>query len=354
MLSRAFTRALGPRGGVRLPRYAGYSTQPAAPPDPPAKPAGSGPGKERPPGTYMIWAMEAIGATAAFLYYLHLHTDLLKPKVEERLHPEKYTPFTLVEREPLTADTTRFRFRVNRPRFDGDQEKLADSVISQGAWAVDVKDHLVQTYRTYTPVDYQVAETVDEDRGLREGHCDLVVKRYPQGSLSRFLHGTRVGDQVEMRGPILTWPYSPGKYGHVYMVAGGTGVAPMLQLIDRILRDPADSATRMSLLYGSQSEGDIIYRSQLDALAKDHPDRLAITYLVDKGPAAAAQVGHPDATSIGRLVRDFDKTRDVVLVCGPDAMLNAVSGVRPVGPAQGPLRGVLKSLGFTSKDVFKF
>ncbi|KAJ2692290.1 hypothetical protein H4218_006373, partial [Coemansia sp. IMI 209128] len=89
--------------------------------------------KERPPGTYMIWAMEAIGATMAFLYYLHLHTDLLKPEVKERLNPEKYTSFTLVEKEPLTPDTVRFRFRVNRPRFDGELEKLVDGIIAQGA-----------------------------------------------------------------------------------------------------------------------------------------------------------------------------------------------------------------------------
>ncbi|KAJ2890838.1 hypothetical protein IWW38_003915 [Coemansia aciculifera] len=61
--------------------------------------------KERPPGTYTIWAMEAIGAMMAFLYYLHLHTDLLKPEVKERLDPQKYTPFTLIEKEPLTPAT---------------------------------------------------------------------------------------------------------------------------------------------------------------------------------------------------------------------------------------------------------
>ncbi|KAJ2880031.1 hypothetical protein IWW38_006017, partial [Coemansia aciculifera] len=189
--------------------------------------------KERPPGTYTIWAMEAIGATMAFLYYLHLHTDLLKPEVKERLDPQKYTPFTLIEKEPLTPDTTRFRFRVNRPRFDGDLEKTVDGIIAQGAWSVDIKDHMVQTYRTYTPVALSVSETVDEETGSREGFVDFVVKRYPRGSLSRFLHDTRVGDQVEMRGPILTWPYHPAKYKHLYMIAGGTGIAPMYQIIDR-------------------------------------------------------------------------------------------------------------------------
>ncbi|KAJ2674704.1 hypothetical protein IWW42_001550 [Coemansia sp. RSA 1085] len=309
--------------------------------------------KERPPGTYMIWAMEVIGASAAFLYYLHLYTDLLKPKVEERLNPDKYTPFTLVEREQLTKDTDRFRFRINRPRFDDDLEKTVDEIIAQGAWALDVKDHLVQTYRTYTPVDYFVSSTVDEERGLREGYCDLVVKRYPNGSLSRFLHGTRVGDTVEMRGPILTWPFEPNKYRRIYMIAGGTGIAPMFQLIDHVMGQ--DSKTQISLLYGSQSESDIIYRRQLDDLAKQHSDRLALTYLVDQEPASKdTQLGRPDANSISRFVEGFDKSRDVVLVCGPDPMMAAVSGIRPIGPYQGPLSGVLRDLGFLPNNVFKF
>ncbi|KAJ2554874.1 hypothetical protein EV175_002448 [Coemansia sp. RSA 1933] len=324
---------------------------------PPA--ADNGSPKERPPGTYAIWAMEAIGATAAFLYYLHLHTDILKPKVTECLTPEQYTGFTLLEKEPLTSDTTRFRFRVNRPRFDGDREKLVDSVRESGVWAVDVKDHLVQTFRTYTPMHYHVAQTADDETGARHGYLDLVVKRYPRGSLSRFLHDTRVGDQVEMRGPVLSWPYEKGKYGSVYMVAGGTGIAPMFQLIERTLEDPEDKDTTLHLLYGSPSHDHVIYRQKLDALVHAHPDRLHIHYLVDQQLPADVMdpllhVGHPDKHSIARFAQAFDSRRDVMLVCGPDPMLASVCGTRPINAGQGLLAGALKELGFPASRVFKF
>ncbi|KAJ1991397.1 hypothetical protein GGI25_001715 [Coemansia spiralis] len=299
--------------------------------------------------------MEAIGATTAFIYFLHLYTDILKPEVKERLAPEKYMPFTLIEKEQLTADTSRFRFRVNRPRFDSDQEKLVDEIIASGSWALDVKDHMVQTYRTYTPVHYWVSDKVDEKTGAREGYVDIVVKRYPHGSLSRFLHDTRVGDQVEMRGPLLTWPYKPNQYKHVYMIAGGTGIAPMYQLVDRVLNDPNDTSTKLSLLYGSQSEQDIIYKHQLDKLASEHPDRFEIVYLVDRPPfsGTATKVGNPSKQNIEKFTSRFDETNDIVLVCGPDAMLASVCGSRPINAGQGPLGGVLKELGF-STNVFKF
>ncbi|ORX69056.1 ferredoxin reductase-like protein [Linderina pennispora] len=281
--------------------------------------------------------MEAIGATCALLYGLNRFTDVLKPEVKECLTPTAYTPFTLLEKEKLTHDTMRFRFRINRPRHDGEREHTVDEIIQSGAWAIDVKDHMVQTYRTYTPVDM---------------HMD--GERYPRGSLSRFLHGTRVGDQVEMRGPILTMPYKPGQHKHIYMVAGGTGIAPMYQLIDRVLKNPEDKDTKISLLYGSRTEKDIIYREQLDKMAIEHKDRLDIWYMVDQGPTELPLVGYPTPQLLRDFTKGFTGGKDIVLVSGPDPMMKCVSGLRPIGPSQGPLSGILRELGFRQRDVFKF
>ncbi|KAJ1720117.1 hypothetical protein LPJ53_005215 [Coemansia erecta] len=336
------------------------TTKPPAPqptPEPSQEPEPKPGAKERPPGTYMIWAMEVIGGTAALLYYLHLHTDVLKPAVDSRLSPTAYTAHKLLSVTPLTGDTSLFRFEIKRPRFDGaEPETLVDAVRAQGVWAVDVKDHLVQTYRTYTPVEYHMDEEVDELTGARTGHVDLAVKRYPRGSLSRFIHGTRVGDSVEMRGPVLSWPYREGAHGRVYMVAGGTGVAPMVQLIERVLGDPRDR-TSLSLLYGSPAEEDIIMRGRLDELVEKYPGRLSVEYLVERGAGGrGVRVGVPGRSEVARLVEGFDRAKgDVVLVCGPDAMMREVCGVRPVGSAgQGPLQGVLRDLGFAPASVFKF
>ncbi|KAJ2879360.1 hypothetical protein FB639_003106, partial [Coemansia asiatica] len=270
--------------------------------------------------------MEVIGGTAAFIYYLHLYTDILKPKVTSRLSPESYTPFKLISVTQDTADTSIFRFEIKRPRFDNEQEKLVDKIVSQGAWAVNVKDHLVQTFRTYTPIAYKMGTEVDEQTGARSGYVDLVVKRYPSGSLSRFIHGTRVGDQIEMRGPILTWPYQPGSHGRIYMIAGGTGIAPMLQIIERIINDPMDN-TKISLLYGSPTEETIILRPHIEKLRAEHGDRLQVSYLVDRGLAKNSdnvQLGIPDRSAIEKFTDEFDKSAsDIVLVCGPDQMMHA-------------------------------
>ena len=64
------------------------------------------------------------------------------------------------------------------------------------------------------------------------------------------------------------------------MHAGGSGITPMLQVAEEILNNP-DDRTAVSLVYANQSEGDIILRDALDALANRH-SRFKVHYVVDK------------------------------------------------------------------------
>jgi ferredoxin-NADP reductase len=71
------------------------------------------------------------------------------------------------------------------------------------------------------------------------------------------------------------------------MIAGGTGITPMYQLIKHILvHEPNNADTQMWLLYANQSVDDILLREELDALAAAHPRRLRVWYTVDRAPAA--------------------------------------------------------------------
>ena len=67
---------------------------------------------------------------------------------------------------------------------------------------------------------------------------------------------SQVGDTLEFKGPILKLPYKANEYEHIGMVAGGTGITPMLQVVDEVLANPADK-TKISLVFGNQSEADM-------------------------------------------------------------------------------------------------
>ena len=52
------------------------------------------------------------------------------------------------------------------------------------------------------------------------------------------------------------------QFASVVMIASGTGITPMIQIIQEILENE-DDMTFISLVYSIQSVGDIIYKDQL-------------------------------------------------------------------------------------------
>lgn len=39
-----------------------------------------------------------------------------------------------------------------------------------------------------------------------QGTVQLLIKRYSEGQVSRFMHDAKEGQRIEMRGPVLIWP----------------------------------------------------------------------------------------------------------------------------------------------------
>lgn len=165
--------------------------------------------------------------------------------------------------------------------------------------------------RPYTPV------TSDED----QGYVDLVIKvylkgvhpKFPEGGkMSQYLNNLKIGDVVEFRGPsgLLTYigkgnfsiqldkksPAEPRVAKRLGMIAGGTGITPMLQLARAILKDPEDP-TQCFLLFANQTEKDIILREDLEELQAQHPGRFKLWFTLDHPPAGTSPL--PDTPQAG-------------------------------------------------------
>ena len=67
------------------------------------------------------------------------------------------------------------------------------------------------------------------------GYFDLTVKRYETGSISKYLHDREPGDTVLMNGPNSGGHWVDGMANKVGLVAGGTGITPMISIIRWIL-----------------------------------------------------------------------------------------------------------------------
>lgn len=187
-----------------------------------------------------------------------------------------------------------------------------------------------------------------------EGKVEFVIKKYEGGLMSTHIHNLKPGDTLAFKGPILKYKWEANKHKQIALLGGGTGITPLYQLIQEIHKNPADK-TKVTLLYGSLTEKDILLKDELDAFAKDRPDQFKFVYFVDK--ASPNWKGETGYISKEYLEKNLFKASDDnvhVFVCGPPPLYKALSGNKVSPTDQGELTGALKELGFTKEQVFKF
>merc|ERR1712039_989542 len=106
-------------------------------------------------------------------------------------------------------------------------------------------------------------------------------KSYEKGVVSKYADNLKVGDRVafkQIKPNIKKWIY-PFDKKSITMLAGGTGIAPMMQALHPLLTTPGDS-TQVRLLYGNLSPNDIMLKPELDTFAAKYADRFQVHYIV--------------------------------------------------------------------------
>jgi cytochrome-b5 reductase len=184
------------------------------------------------------------------------------------LSPNEFRKFNLVKTNSVSHNTSVFRFELPSPEHETGLT-VASCVLARA----EIEGKTV--VRPYTPTSLNA----------QRGFVDLMVKSYPApgGQMSRHIHSLRPGSGfLELKGPFKKLEYKPNMKRKIGMVAGGTGIAPMLQIIREVLSNPED-ATEVSLVFANVSESDILLRDELDALQYLYPN-FKIFYTLDKPP----------------------------------------------------------------------
>jgi cytochrome-b5 reductase len=107
------------------------------------------------------------------------------------------------------------------------------------------------------------------------------------------------------------------------MIAGGTGITPMLQIIRAILKNPSDR-TQISLIFANVNEDDILLRKELEELAEKEKARFKL-YLVLNNPPEGWTGGVGFVTEEMIKVHCPKPDKDIkILMCGPPPMISAM------------------------------
>lgn len=162
----------------------------------------------------------------------------------------------------------------------------------------------------------------------------LTIERLKDGEVSSYLAGeARVGDRFELRGPIggyFVW--TPALEGPLFLVAGGSGVVPLMAMIRTRAAAAANPPT--VLLYSSRTYGDIIYRAELDTLAAQDKTLKVVHTLTRTRPDGwdgfARRIDRAMLEEVGVALDQ----RPRIFVCGPTPMVEAAaSNLRALGHA---------------------
>jgi ferredoxin-NADP reductase len=184
--------------------------------------------------------------------------------------------------------------------------------------------------RLTAPDGYSAQRSYSIASASAPGRLEITIQRVPDGEVSSYLVGiAEPGDVVELRGPIggyFVWrpdPDAPGAASPVLLVAGGSGLVPLMAMIRA--RSEASSRVPFRLIYSVRTPGDELYGPELRRRVRD--DRgLDIAYAYTR-EAPEGWPGTPGRITANRLVAhgwppELDPR---VYVCGPTPFVESIA-----------------------------
>ena len=175
--------------------------------------------------------------------------------------------------------------------------------------------------RLTAPDGYQATRSYSIASAGPQPRLELAVDRLPDGEVSPYLvDDLRVGDQLELRGPLGGWfVWKPELTQPVQLIAGGSGVVPLVAMIRS--HAASGATTPMQLLYSVRTAEDRFFAEELGALPN-------VTYQYTR----AVPAGWPSAP--GRVTPEIlaaatlpASDSPAVFVCGPTGFVEAVADI---------------------------
>lgn len=157
------------------------------------------------------------------------------------------------------------------------------------------------------------------------GRVELLVERLEDGEVSPYLTDElRGGDGLELRGPIGGWfAWDAGEGGPLLLVAGGSGLAPLIAMVRH--RKAVGSDVPVRLLFSSRYYEEIIFREELERLAAEDETIEVIQTLTRSAPEGwqgyERRIDRAMLTEVA-----FPPARGpLTFVCGPTPLVEAVA-----------------------------
>ncbi|WUR04234.1 NADH-cytochrome b5 reductase (MCR1) [Vairimorpha necatrix] len=200
-------------------------------------------------------------------------------------------------------------------------------------------------FRPYTPVSW------------KHNEINFVIKKYPRNGISEMIHNKNIGDEVNISKSIPKLKYNENKK-NILMISAGTGITPMLQILKK-----EQNIGKFTIIDCNRTFDDILINRNI--INKD----IKIFYILNKEKNQCVLNKNlyfikDDEENIikerltkqllEKILKELPSRPEFVYVCGPPGFMKSISGEKLPNLEQGELTGMLKELGFTSDEVYKF
>ena len=159
---------------------------------------------------------------------------------------------------------------------------------------------------------------------------ELAVKLVGENPVTHYVHErARVGDVVEVAvgGDFL---YTADMGGPLALVAGGIGITPLMSIVRYV--DESAPGVRLTLLYSAKTPDELLFRDELEAIARTNPNILChFTVTRPEGSDWAGRVGRIDRAMASGAEIDAES---LFFICGPPPMIDDMVGMATALGAQ--------------------
>lgn len=176
--------------------------------------------------------------------------------------------------------------------------------------------------KPYTPVSHT------------DSTITFAIKIYPTGILSNYINNKSINDTLSLSSPVNKQLYVKNKHRDILLIAGGTGITPMLQILSE------NDDTNFILIFCNLTPEDIFLEDMLGLYS-----RLKVVHCIESVDGRITkEIVEREIKIDGELLIDY------CYVCGPKMFMESVCG----GKESNEVDGILKEIGLKKEMVYKF
>lgn len=319
-----------------------------------------------------LLALAVLAPTAWYLPQL-----LSQSPTNKIFDPPRFTSFTVIAREVVSP--TSIILTIRPVASTSESEPYRDSW-AKGPWSVEFKQPELQIARSYTPLP-PLEDT-------QNGDLRFLIRREHKGEVSGYLHTLGIGATVQLRGPHPEIEL-PEDVTDVVFLAGGTGIAPAMQIAHTLLEvrnNQERQKPKVRIAWANRKREDClggqsslesgkanfwnlnsakhgpsgILVQELNALQRKHEGFLSVDYLVDEESTSIDQkmiiqsVKTTSNVKFGPQLEKIDKKW--IFVSGPEGFITYLAGPKRWEggkEGQGELGGIIGRMRMRDWKVYK-